>query len=148
MRVPEVVAQRQLHRRAMQTFIAAASPRRYGAMSQKTSVNVRSTRLRAVVGLVESGSSYTSRELAARVRLTPPALRRLFKHETGVCFGEWLTEQRLQRAAHLLAHSFLSIKEITHAVDYEHPSSFIRAFERRFLLTPSSYRSRRARSLR
>jgi AraC-like DNA-binding protein len=111
-------------------------------------VNVRSTRLRTVIGLVESGSSYTSRDLAARVRLTPSALRRLFKHETGVRFGEWITERRLQRAAYLLADSFLSIKEITHAVGYEHPSSFIRAFERRFTLPPTSYRAQQARGLR
>jgi AraC-like DNA-binding protein len=89
---------------------------------------------------VESGSAYTSRDLAARIHLTPPALRRLFKYETGVCFREWLTEQRLQRAAHLLSTSFLSVKEITHSVGYEHPSSFIRAFERRFTQAPSSYR--------
>jgi len=111
-------------------------------------VNARSTRLQTVIGLVESGTSYTSRELAARIRVTPPALRRLFKHETGVCFGEWLTEQRLQRAAYLLAESFLSVKEITHAVGYEHASSFIRAFERRFMLAPSSYRAQQVRSLR
>lgn len=111
-------------------------------------MKARSTRLRTVIGLVESGSSYTSRDLAARIRLTPSALRRLFKHETGVRFGEWLTEQRLQRAAHLLASSFLSVKEITHAVGYEHPSSFTRAFERRFLQTPSSYRAARARPAR
>ncbi len=109
---------------------------------------MRSTRLRTVIALVESGSSYISRDLAARVRLTPSALRRIFKHETGVCFGEWLNEQRLQRAAGLLADSFLSIKEITHAVGYEHPSSFTRAFERRFMLPPTSYRAQQTRSLR
>jgi transcriptional regulator GlxA family with amidase domain len=112
------------------------------------SVRASSARLRAVIGLVELGSSYTSRDLAARIGLTPSALRRLFKQETGVCFGDWLMEQRLQHAAHLLVETALSIKEITHAVGYEHPSSFIRAFERRFTLSPSSYRSQRTRSLR
>jgi two-component system, response regulator YesN len=111
-------------------------------------VKAQSTRLRTVIGLVESGSSYTSRDLAARIGLTPSAMRRLFKYETGVRFSDWLTEQRLQRAAYLLGESPLSIKEITHAVGYEHASSFIRAFERRFALSPSSYRVQRARSLR
>jgi AraC-like DNA-binding protein len=64
----------------------------------------------------------------------------LFKHETGICMGEWLSEQRLQRAAYLLSNSYLSIKEITHAVGYEHTSSFIRAFERRFSQAPARYR--------
>jgi transcriptional regulator GlxA family with amidase domain len=111
-------------------------------------VTARSTRLRTVIGLVESGSFYSSRDLAAQIRLTPAALRRLFKHETGLRLGEWLTEQRLQHAARLLTGSSLSVKQITHAVGYEHPSSFIRAFERRFGLAPSIYRARRKRSRR
>jgi two-component system, response regulator YesN len=111
-------------------------------------MNARSARLRTVIGLVESGSSYTSRDLAARIGLTPSAMRRLFKHETGVPFGEWLTEQRLERAAFLLADSLLSVKEITHAVGYEHASSFIRAFERRFMRAPSTYRAERSRRRR
>src|ERR1700728_3474509 len=69
--------------------------------------------------------------------------QRLFKNETGICMGEWLSEQRLQRAAYLLSSSYMSIKEITHAIGYEHTSSFIRAFERRFLQAPARYRKQR-----
>jgi transcriptional regulator GlxA family with amidase domain len=105
-------------------------------------VNTSSTRLRTVIEMVQSGSAFTSRDLAARIQVSPSRLRRLFKHETGVCLGEWLTEQRLQRAEYLLANSYLSVKEITHSVGYEHASSFIRAFERRFTQAPSSYRAR------
>ena len=54
--------------------------------------------------------------------------------------GEWLSEQRLQRAAYLLSNSYLSVKEITHAIGYEHTSSFVRAFERRFAQAPARYR--------
>jgi two-component system, response regulator YesN len=89
---------------------------------------------------VEAGTTYAIRDLAAELRLSPAYLQRLFKNETGVCMGEWLSEQRLQRAAYLLSNSYLSIKEITHAVGYEHTSSFIRAFERRFLQAPARYR--------
>ena len=115
-------------------------------MGKKTSVRARSPRLQTVIGLVECGSSYTTRDLAARIGLTPLALRRLFKHETGVCLSDWLADQRLRRAAYLLAESALSIKEITHAVGYEHPPSFIRAFERRFGVSPSGYRIQRTLS--
>jgi AraC-like DNA-binding protein len=54
-----------------------------------------------------------------------------------------LSEQRLQRAAYLLSNSYLSIKEITHVVGYEHTSSFVRAFERRFLQAPARYRKQK-----
>jgi two-component system, response regulator YesN len=97
-------------------------------------------RVLKVVEMVESGGTYAIRKLAAEFRLSPAYLQRLFKQETGVCMGGWLSEQRLQRAAGLLANSYLSIKEITHAVGYEHTSSFVRAFERRFLQAPARYR--------
>jgi AraC-like DNA-binding protein len=97
-------------------------------------------RVLRIVEMVEYGGTFAIRELAAELHLSPSYLQRLFKHETGICMGEWLSEQRLQRAAHLLSNSYLSIKEITHAVGYEHTSSFIRAFERRFLHAPARYR--------
>ena len=97
-------------------------------------------RVLKVVEMVESGGTFAIRKLAAELRLSPAYLQRLFKHETGIRMGEWLSEQRLQRAAYLLSNSYLSIKEITHAVGYEHTSSFIRAFERRFTQAPARYR--------
>ena len=97
-------------------------------------------RVLKVMQLVESGPSRTIRDLALEINLSPSHLQRLFKHQTGVSIGEWLSEQRLQRAAQLLEKSYLSVKEIAHTVGYEHPSSFIRAFERRFTQPPARYR--------
>jgi AraC-like DNA-binding protein len=97
-------------------------------------------RVLKILQMVEAGTTYAIRDLAAEFRLSPAYLQRLFKSETGICMGEWLSEQRLQRAAYLLSNSYLSIKEITHAVGYEHTSSFIRAFERRFSRAPARYR--------
>jgi AraC-like DNA-binding protein len=97
-------------------------------------------RVLRILELVEAGTTFAIRDLAAEFRLSPAYLQRLFKHETGICMGEWLSEQRLQRAAYLLSNSYLSIKEITHVVGYEHTSSFVRAFERRFRQAPARYR--------
>jgi two-component system, response regulator YesN len=82
--------------------------------------------------------------LALELNLSPSYLQRLFKHQTGLRMGEWLSERRLQKAAQLLAGSYLSVKEIAHTVGYEHSSSFIRAFERRFSQPPSLYRRQSA----
>jgi AraC-like DNA-binding protein len=97
-------------------------------------------RVLKILEMVEAGTTFAIRDLAAEFRLSPAYLQRLFKSETGICMGEWLSEQRLQRAAYLLSHSYISIKEITHLIGYEHTSSFIRAFERRFLQAPARYR--------
>ena len=97
-------------------------------------------RVLKILQMVDAGTTFAIRDLAAEFRLSPAYLQRLFKNETGICMGDWLSEQRLQRAAHLLANSFLSVKEITHAIGYEHTSSFVRAFERRFLQAPARFR--------
>lgn len=101
---------------------------------------VRERRLQRVVEMIESGPSRTVRELAFEVHLSPAHLQRLFKHETGGDVSELLAERRLQRAAHLLSGSDMPIKEIAYAVGYEHHSSFVRAFQRRFAQAPRRYR--------
>jgi AraC-like DNA-binding protein len=101
-------------------------------------------RVRKILERAESGEALNIRDLAVEFHLSPAYLQKLFKHETGLRMGEWLNEQRLQRAAQLLESSYLSIKEITHTVGYEHASSFTRAFERRFTQSPARYRKRSA----
>lgn len=97
-------------------------------------------RVRKILKMVESGMTFKIRDLALECHLSRWYLQRLFKHQTGISMGEWLNEQRLQRAAHLLASSYMSVKEIAHTIGYEHASSFIRAFERRFAQAPAHYR--------
>jgi AraC-like DNA-binding protein len=103
---------------------------------------VRSATERRVLEMLESGVAYNISDLAARLHLSPSHLQRIFKRETGTRLGEWLIAQRLHEAAYLLANSYLSVKEIAGAAGYEHVSSFIRAFERRYVLTPTRYRER------
>lgn len=93
-----------------------------------------------VMAMLESGTAFNIGDLAARLHVSPAQLQRLFKRETGSRMGEWLIAQRLQKAAYLLANSYLSVKEIARSAGYEHVSSFIRAFERRYSLTPKRYR--------
>ena len=97
-------------------------------------------RVQKIMRMIEDEPVRTIRDLALEINVSPSHLQRLFKHQTGISMGEWLCEQRLQRAAHLLTKSYLSVKEIAHTVGYEHPSSFIRAFERRFTQAPARFR--------
>ena len=98
------------------------------------------SRLAQILRKVESGSLRTVTELSLEFNLSPAYIQRIFKQQTGVRLGEVLAEQRLARAADLLANSYMSVKEIAHAVGYEHASSFVRAFQRRFTQPPGSYR--------
>ena len=110
------------------------------ALSRPSTPTVLERRVQKILRMADSGTTITIRDLALEFHLSPSYLQRLFKHQTGVCMGEWLNEQRLRRAAHLLENSYLSVKEIAHNVGYGHASSFIRAFERRFTQAPARYR--------
>jgi AraC-like DNA-binding protein len=106
----------------------------------ESTLQVRERRLRQVVEMIESEPSYSIRELALKVSLSPAYLQRLFKQQTGAQLGSLVAERRLQKAAQLLTMSNLSIKEIAHAVGYRHHSSFVRAFQRRFARAPKHFR--------
>jgi transcriptional regulator GlxA family with amidase domain len=103
-------------------------------MGKRSAVEAR------VLKTIESGTAYKITDLAAQLRMSTSHLQRLFKRETGVRIGEWLITQRLQKAAYLLSNSYLSVKEIAGAAGYEHMSSFIRAFERVYVVPPTRYR--------
>jgi len=95
--------------------------------------------MQKILQRVESGTPCTMRELAREFDLSPSRLQHLFKERTGARLGHWLAELRLQRAAHLLAESNMSVKEVAYAVGYRHSSSFVRAFERVFQQAPGRF---------
>jgi AraC-like DNA-binding protein len=95
--------------------------------------------LEKILQRVESGEPCTMRDLAREFGLSPSRLQHLFKERTGARLGQWLVELRLQRAAHLLAESNMSVKEVAWAVGYSHTSSFVRAFERVFHQAPGRF---------
>ena len=95
-----------------------------------------------VLKLIESGVCCNIGDLARQLHVSPSHLQRLFKQETGLRMGEWLMTFRMRKAAYLLANSYLTVKEIARAVGYEHVSSFIRAFESKYVLTPTRFRER------
>jgi transcriptional regulator GlxA family with amidase domain len=97
-------------------------------------------RLTKVLRLINSQPACSVSDLALQVQLSPAHLQRLFKQKTGLHVRDLIGEQRLQKAAQLLSSSGLPIKEIAFAVGYEHHSSFVRAFQRRFAQSPKYYR--------
>jgi AraC-like DNA-binding protein len=97
-------------------------------------------RLHRVLELIEAQPVRSVRDLAIEVCLSPTHLQRLFKQQMGVHISDLIVEHKLQRAAYLLSNSDLPIKEISHRAGYEHHSSFVRAFQRRFAQAPKHYR--------
>lgn len=122
----------------------AAAAENHDPAKAELHVDVEDVRLRKLLHWMESNPRGNIRDWALAFNLSNSHLQRLFKRATGIGFKRALTEKRLLRAASLLSETNLSIKEVAHAVGYEHTSSFTRAFERHFEETPRHYRRRNA----
>ena len=103
---------------------------------------VQERRVLKILQMIQSQPLRRIEDLAREFNLSHSRLEHLFKQETGVSLGQLLTEQRLSRAAYLLLHTNMRVKEIAHTVGYEHTSSFVRAFERHFMQAPRLYRQK------
>lgn len=97
-------------------------------------------RVNKIFGLLRQGKVVQLRDLAMELNLSTSHLQHVFKQYAGFPLGRCLVEQRLDIAAQLLRSTKMRIKEIAFTVGYEHPSSFIRAFQRRFTEPPKMYR--------
>jgi len=118
----------------------AAGP---SAVQLSALASAQENRIRRIIQLIEAEPACTIHDLAEKFNLSHSHLQHLFKQHTGIRLGHLLTEQRLLKAAQLLENSSMCVKEIAYLVGYEHTSSFIRAFERRFAQAPRRYRIRK-----
>jgi DNA-binding response OmpR family regulator len=78
--------------------------------------------------------------LAARVGTHEKRLTRAFRAHTGRTVLEFVREERLSRAQHLLAQTPLSIEDVAHAIGFSGAANFTTAFKERFGSTPAAYR--------
>jgi transcriptional regulator GlxA family with amidase domain len=82
----------------------------------------------------------TLREMAATVNLSPWWLAHLFKTHMGTSPERFLTQVRLEKAKHLLDHSFLSVKEVMAEVGFSDAGYFSRSFKAVYGVTPTQCR--------
>ncbi|HKB91939.1 MAG TPA: helix-turn-helix transcriptional regulator, partial [Opitutaceae bacterium] len=80
------------------------------------------------------------RDIAQAASLSPYHFHRAFKHTFRETPHEFLSGQRLKRAAHLLANSEMSITEICLECGFESLPSFSSLFRKSFSMNPSAFR--------
>lgn len=97
-------------------------------------------RIQKILQILERGGANEVREIGRLVNLSTSRVEHLFKAQTGTRISDYLLESRLHTAACLLKSTEVRIKEITYMTGYKHPSSFTRAFKRRFAKSPHEYR--------
>lgn len=117
--------------------------------------------LREIVGKMYSGGSqkkhYAVQRICARLEeqlerpwsindfakeygFNPFYLSRLFKDETGLCFTDYLTEKRMEKAIQLMADTNLTIGTIGLTVGYNDQNYFSRVFKKHNQMGPKEYR--------
>ncbi len=67
-------------------------------------------------------------------------LSRLFKKNMGKNFSEYVSDQKMEKASHLLMESSLSVADISARLGYSTPSYFLARFKDAYGTTPSAYR--------
>lgn len=83
----------------------------------------------------------TLEQLAGAAYLSPSHFLRTFKQAFGQTPYQFLTEQRLHQAQHLLRHTDQPITEIALAVGFESLGSFSWLFKKRLGVSPLAYRT-------
>ena len=86
------------------------------------------------------GDRLTIGVLAARFQISPTSLKTCFRRLYGQPLHQYLQQQRLRRAAELLADSPLPVNAVAERVGYGSASQFGVAFRRMYQLSPSHYR--------
>lgn len=86
---------------------------------------------------IHDGPSFYSDMLG----VTPFALNRVVKAETGRTTGEWIAIARIILAKRYLKDKFLSMSEVSEKVGFEDQSYFSRFFRKHEGVTPSKYRN-------
>lgn len=79
-------------------------------------------------------------EVARFVHLTPNHFSEAFKKETGQTYIEFVTRERMRKAADVLQSTQMKISEVAGAVGYEDIKYFSQQFKKHFGRTPSEFR--------
>ncbi|WP_135552845.1 helix-turn-helix domain-containing protein [Paenibacillus cymbidii] len=103
-------------------------------------MNAKIQRAIAIIEREYNNPDLSTEFVAAAVELHAVYFSQLFKKETGVNFGEFLSELRLGKAKDQLRSTALKIKEIAVAVGYMDSHYFGVWFKEKTGLTPSQYR--------
>ena len=78
--------------------------------------------------------------LARSLAVSPRQLERAYDEIGLTTFAAHLRAVRLRNAAELLAHQPLTVTDVARLVGYRQPSHFVKAFRRRFGVTPGAFR--------
>ena len=78
-------------------------------------------------------------EIASLIGLSTSQFSRMFHRKVGICFQEWLREQRVRRAMELICQSDDALGTIAFAAGFGSVSSFNRSFKKFTGMSPREF---------
>lgn len=90
--------------------------------------------------IIQNYDTVTLKDVASRFHFSEPYCSKLIAGITGTSFSDLLTRIRLQNGENMLAHTQMSIADISDKIGYKNPETFVRSFSRNYHMTPSQYR--------
>ncbi|OXM85993.1 response regulator transcription factor [Paenibacillus rigui] len=90
------------------------------------------------------GQDVGLQQVAKHVHLHPNHLSEVFKKETGMTFGDYVTRQKIRRAMEILTVSPAKVSEVAAKVGYEDVKYFGQLFKKYTGKTPSEFREEAA----
>ena len=88
-------------------------------------------------------SALTLKSLADKFGYNEKYLSKLFYRTTGIYFGDYLTNLRINAACGLIGEGKTSVKEIAAACGFSDPLYFSKVFKKKMLVSPSAFLKRR-----
>ncbi|HZG82019.1 MAG TPA: helix-turn-helix domain-containing protein [Brevibacillus sp.] len=86
--------------------------------------------------------------LSEQVHLHPQYVSRLFKRETGFSITQFITFRRLKKAKHLLAHTEMTVTEISEQCGFADANYFTRVFKKHEGMTPTQFQQQATLEIR
>ncbi|MGV9882379.1 GlxA family transcriptional regulator [Streptomyces sp. NPDC003006] len=80
------------------------------------------------------------RDMAAQESMSVRTFTRRFREEVGISPGQWLTQQRVERARHLLESSGLSVDQVAREAGFGTAQSMRQHLQAALGVTPTAYR--------
>lgn len=84
-------------------------------------------------------SNLSIADIAAHFYITPIYLNRIFKKEMGTSISQWLIQERMKLASHLLQTTHYSAVDVAKRVGYNNYPYFSTVFKKNFGCSPSQY---------
>lgn len=139
----EAIVRVQLHleiSRALRALEPASSKKPPELRSLTTSRSKRLVNAAIKILRENLGNPSNTRELARKIATNERALLTAFHEEFSLTVSDWIREERLRTARHLLMTTDTAIESISRHLGYSNQANFAKSFRNRFGFTPSDAR--------